>query len=107
MVLRSRRGSDMAPAFPEVVAGAVQLPDATALDGELVVWDAAGRPRAFAARAWWARMRCSVSGSGGGEYTSDLPQLGGGQRGLSGGAGRFLPVWRTGGPDEDVPHPWA
>jgi ATP-dependent DNA ligase len=33
----------MGPAFPEVVAGAVQLPDATAIDGKLVVWDAAGR----------------------------------------------------------------
>ncbi|WP_329538250.1 hypothetical protein OG568_50915 (plasmid) [Streptomyces sp. NBC_01450] len=43
VVLRSRRGTDMAPAFPEVVTGAAQLPDATALDGELVVWDAAGR----------------------------------------------------------------
>lgn len=29
--------------FPEVAAGAVQLPDATALDGELIVWNAAGR----------------------------------------------------------------
>jgi ATP-dependent DNA ligase len=43
VVLRSRRGTEMGPAFPEVVAGAVQLPDATSLDGELVVWDAAGR----------------------------------------------------------------
>ncbi|MEH0415957.1 ATP-dependent DNA ligase [Streptomyces sp. B21-083] len=43
VVLRSRRGTEMGPAFPEVVAGAVQLPDATALDGELVVWDALGR----------------------------------------------------------------
>ncbi|MFG2351874.1 ATP-dependent DNA ligase [Streptomyces phaeochromogenes] len=43
VVLRSRRGTQMAPAFPEVVAGAGQLPDATALDGELIVWDAAGR----------------------------------------------------------------
>lgn len=33
----------MAPSFPEVVAGAGQLPDATALNSELVVWDAAGR----------------------------------------------------------------
>lgn len=33
----------MAPAFPEIVAGAAQLPDATALGGELIVWDAAGR----------------------------------------------------------------
>ncbi|MFI8308071.1 ATP-dependent DNA ligase [Streptomyces sp. NPDC085927] len=43
VALRSRRGTEMAASFPEVVAGAVQLPDATALDGELVVWDAAGR----------------------------------------------------------------
>ncbi|WP_329254180.1 hypothetical protein [Streptomyces canus] len=43
VVLRSRRGTEMAASFPEVVAGIVQLPDATALDGELVVWDAAGR----------------------------------------------------------------
>ncbi|MFC8835942.1 ATP-dependent DNA ligase [Streptomyces griseoincarnatus] len=43
VVLRSRRGTEMGPAFPEVVAGAVQLPDATAMDGELVVWDTAGR----------------------------------------------------------------
>ncbi|WP_286246879.1 hypothetical protein [Streptomyces graminofaciens] len=43
VVLRSRRGTEMAASFPEVVAGAVRLPDATALDGELVVWDSAGR----------------------------------------------------------------
>ncbi|MFD7004369.1 hypothetical protein ACFWA5_51330 [Streptomyces mirabilis] len=33
VTLRSRRGTQMAPTFPEVVSGAVQLPDATALDG--------------------------------------------------------------------------
>lgn len=33
VVLRSRRGTQTPPAFPEVVAGAAQLPDATALDG--------------------------------------------------------------------------
>ncbi|MEN8651648.1 hypothetical protein ABCR94_13720 [Streptomyces sp. 21So2-11] len=33
VVLRSRRGTEMGPAFPEIVAEAVQLPDATALDG--------------------------------------------------------------------------
>lgn len=33
VVLRSRRGSEMAPALPEIVAGAAQLADATALDG--------------------------------------------------------------------------
>ncbi|MFK0172595.1 ATP-dependent DNA ligase [Streptomyces sp. NPDC090306] len=43
VVLRSRRGTEMGPGFPEVVAAAAQLSDATALDGELVVWDAAGR----------------------------------------------------------------
>ncbi|MEV8465101.1 hypothetical protein AB0470_36865 [Streptomyces griseosporeus] len=42
-MLRSRRGSELGAAFPEIAAGAVQLPDQTALDGELVVWDAAGR----------------------------------------------------------------
>ncbi|MEH0547473.1 alpha/beta fold hydrolase [Streptomyces sp. B21-105] len=63
--------------------------------------------RAFAARAWRARMRCSVSGSGGGEYTSDLPQLGGGQGGLGDGVGRLTPVWRTGRGQKDVRHSWA
>ncbi|MDT0614393.1 ATP-dependent DNA ligase [Streptomyces lancefieldiae] len=43
VVLRSRRGTETGPAFSEIVAGAVQLPDATAMDGELVVWDTAGR----------------------------------------------------------------
>ncbi|KOV97525.1 ATP-dependent DNA ligase [Streptomyces sp. NRRL WC-3723] len=38
VVPRSRRGTEMAASFPEIVAGAAQLPDATALDGELVVW---------------------------------------------------------------------
>ncbi|MDX3799117.1 hypothetical protein [Streptomyces sp. AK04-3B] len=32
-VLRSRRGTETGPSFPEVVTGAVQLPDATVLDG--------------------------------------------------------------------------
>ncbi|WP_228121188.1 ATP-dependent DNA ligase [Streptomyces fagopyri] len=39
VVLRSRRGTEMSPAFPDIAAAAVQLPDATALDGELVVWE--------------------------------------------------------------------
>ncbi|MER5372685.1 ATP-dependent DNA ligase [Streptomyces sp. NPDC002553] len=43
LVLRSRKGADLAPSFPEVRSGVTQLPDATALDGELIVWDAAGR----------------------------------------------------------------
>ncbi|MFJ8596931.1 ATP-dependent DNA ligase [Streptomyces sp. NPDC093598] len=43
VVLRSRHGTQMGPAFAEIVAGAVQKPDATAFDGELVVQDAAGR----------------------------------------------------------------
>ncbi|MFF7769113.1 hypothetical protein ACFZC7_21720 [Streptomyces massasporeus] len=41
MALRSRRDTEMGPAFPEIVAGAAQLPDATSLDGELVVWEEA------------------------------------------------------------------
>jgi hypothetical protein len=32
VVLRSRRGSDMRPAFPEIMAAAGRLPDATAID---------------------------------------------------------------------------
>ncbi|MFE3269929.1 hypothetical protein [Streptomyces sp. NPDC059215] len=39
VVLRSRRGTEMSPAFPDIAAAAVQRPDATALDGELVVWE--------------------------------------------------------------------
>ncbi|MFI8193898.1 hypothetical protein ACIF8T_34935 [Streptomyces sp. NPDC085946] len=42
IVLRSRRGTEMGPASPEIAAGAVHLPDATVMDGELVVWDTAG-----------------------------------------------------------------
>ncbi|MGY5099457.1 ATP-dependent DNA ligase [Streptomyces sp. 900105245] len=40
LVLRSRKGTDLAPAFPDIRAAIFQLPDRTALDGELVVWDA-------------------------------------------------------------------
>lgn len=36
VVLRSRRGTEMGPSLAEVVGGTMQLPDATALDGELV-----------------------------------------------------------------------
>lgn len=39
VLLRSRRGTDMNAAFPEVTAAADRLPDATAFDGEIVVWD--------------------------------------------------------------------
>ncbi|WP_244905208.1 hypothetical protein [Streptomyces agglomeratus] len=39
VVLRSRNGADLAPSFPEVCAATLQLPDATALDGELVAWE--------------------------------------------------------------------
>ncbi|GAA4340215.1 hypothetical protein GCM10023086_75620 [Streptomyces venetus] len=39
--MRSRHGSEMAPGFPGLVTGAGQLPDATALDGVLVVWEQA------------------------------------------------------------------
>ncbi|MEU3795943.1 ATP-dependent DNA ligase [Streptomyces fructofermentans] len=37
--LRSRRGTQMTEAFPEVVDSAAQLPDGTAVDGELIVWE--------------------------------------------------------------------
>ncbi|ALV48130.1 hypothetical protein ASR50_34475 [Streptomyces sp. 4F] len=37
LLLRSRQGTPLADAFSEVRAGAVQLPDGTALDRELVV----------------------------------------------------------------------
>ncbi|MEU6389482.1 hypothetical protein [Streptomyces sp. NPDC046939] len=43
VALRSRQGIQMAPAFRGIVAGAVQIPEATALNGELIVWDNAGR----------------------------------------------------------------
>jgi ATP-dependent DNA ligase len=36
---RSRKAADLAPSFPEIRFGAAQLQDATALDGELVVWE--------------------------------------------------------------------
>ncbi len=52
-------------------------------------------------------VRCSVSGSGGGECTGDLPQLRAVQGGLGDGVGRLLPVWRTGGGEKDVCHSWA
>ncbi|MGW5353350.1 ATP-dependent DNA ligase [Streptomyces sp. NPDC004031] len=42
-VIRSRRGTDLTPGFPEVAAAlAAQLPPGSLVDGELVVW-AAGR----------------------------------------------------------------
>lgn len=39
LVLRSRQGTVLAEAFPEVSAATGQLPDRTALDGELIVWE--------------------------------------------------------------------
>jgi ATP-dependent DNA ligase len=38
-VIRSRRGTDMTSAFPEISAAADALPADICLDGELVVWD--------------------------------------------------------------------
>lgn len=38
-VVPRRCGTEMASAFPDIAGAAVQLPDATALDGELVVWE--------------------------------------------------------------------
>ncbi|MFG2987595.1 hypothetical protein ACGFYQ_41555 [Streptomyces sp. NPDC048258] len=42
VLIRSRRGTNMTGAFPEIVAAAGSPPD-TGLDGELVVWES-GRP---------------------------------------------------------------
>ena len=39
VVIRSRRGTDMTAAFPEIAAAAARLPADIGLDGELVVWD--------------------------------------------------------------------
>ncbi|MGW6523210.1 ATP-dependent DNA ligase [Streptomyces sp. NPDC054962] len=39
VLLRSRRGTDMTPSFPEIQTAAAQLPGDTGLDGELVVWE--------------------------------------------------------------------
>ncbi|MFE4546498.1 hypothetical protein [Streptomyces sp. NPDC056785] len=39
VALRSRRSTDITLAFPDIAAAAAQLPDATALNGELVVWE--------------------------------------------------------------------
>jgi len=35
----SRTGGDLTGAFPEIVAAAADLPEGTALDGEIVVWE--------------------------------------------------------------------
>jgi len=43
--LISRQGRDMTAAFPEVAEAARKLPPGTALDGELVILDAKGRPQ--------------------------------------------------------------
>jgi ATP-dependent DNA ligase len=40
VLLRSRHGTNMTAAFPEIRDAALQLPNDTALDGELVVWEA-------------------------------------------------------------------
>ncbi|MCX5357504.1 hypothetical protein OG864_01870 [Streptomyces sp. NBC_00124] len=42
VAVRSRHGSDLARAFPEIEEAVRRLPDDTAVDGELIVW-AAGR----------------------------------------------------------------
>ncbi|WP_329323664.1 MULTISPECIES: ATP-dependent DNA ligase [unclassified Streptomyces] len=44
-VLRSRRGTAVRPVFPDIAAAAAQPRDATALDGELVVWEKGLAPR--------------------------------------------------------------
>lgn len=39
VLLRSRRGTDLTAAFPEIVTAAAALPPDVVLDGELVVWE--------------------------------------------------------------------
>ncbi|MCZ4120272.1 ATP-dependent DNA ligase [Streptomyces sp. H39-S7] len=39
VVIRSRRGTDMTAAFPEIAASAAALPVDVGLDGELIVWE--------------------------------------------------------------------
>ncbi|MEU1661964.1 hypothetical protein ABZ527_38775 [Streptomyces griseofuscus] len=64
VLLRSRRGTDMTAAFPEIKAAALtQLPADTGLDGELVVWEedqlACERPQQRLAR----RDRLAAAGA--------------------------------------------
>ncbi|MCB5164987.1 ATP-dependent DNA ligase [Streptomyces bambusae] len=48
LVLHTRRGAQIQSRFPDLVAGARQLPPGLVLDGELVVWDAGTRSLSFA-----------------------------------------------------------
>jgi bifunctional non-homologous end joining protein LigD len=51
--LSTRQGRDLTAAFPEVAFALSALPAGTALDGELVISDAEGRPQFdYLARAW-------------------------------------------------------
>ncbi|MFH8797589.1 ATP-dependent DNA ligase [Streptomyces sp. NPDC017941] len=73
VVLRSRHGTDMAPAFPDITNAALrQLPDATALDGELIVWEAGG---AGAGRIAFERLqnRLRRRGAGARQAASQAP----------------------------------
>jgi hypothetical protein len=85
----------MVPTFWKIVAGAEQLPDATALDGELVVWDAPGASRSSACRTDRLARRSAYAARTAGEWpdafaASDLLRLSGPTRpdGRTGGAGR-------------------
>lgn len=64
VVLRSRRGTEMGPSFPEVGAGAVQLPDATSLERRTGRMGRRGPPRVRAAAepACPAWCRCGPGG---------------------------------------------
>src|SRR5262245_7717421 len=42
--LRSRNDNDFSRKYPEVVKALARLPDETLIDGELVAFDASGRP---------------------------------------------------------------
>ncbi|MGW3327580.1 hypothetical protein [Streptomyces virginiae] len=47
--MQTRHGSLVQDRFPDLVAGALQLPEGLVLDGELVVWDAAASQLSFEA----------------------------------------------------------
>src|SRR5688572_13501286 len=44
LYLRSRNDNDFSPRYPAVVEGLASLPDDTVIDGEVVAFDAEGRP---------------------------------------------------------------
>ncbi|MFF1738913.1 ATP-dependent DNA ligase [Streptomyces mirabilis] len=65
ILIRSRSGGNLTAAFPEIVAAASQLPDDTALDGELVAWE--GDRLAFERLQQRAHRRAATAARAAGE----------------------------------------